>query len=51
VDTVLVPVGGGGLLAGLAALLAGAYRPRPGERIAVVLSGANTDPADLRLSG
>ncbi|WP_083913730.1 pyridoxal-phosphate dependent enzyme [Nocardia concava] len=31
----------------LAALLAGAYRPEPGERIGVVLCGANTDPADL----
>jgi threonine dehydratase len=30
-----------------AALLAGAYRPREGERIAVVLCGANTDPATL----
>lgn len=31
----------------LAALLSGAYRAEPGERIAVVLCGANTDPADL----
>ncbi|WP_067812943.1 pyridoxal-phosphate dependent enzyme [Nocardia inohanensis] len=31
----------------LAALLAGAYRPQPGERIGIVLCGANTDPADL----
>jgi threonine dehydratase len=30
-----------------AALLAGAYQPREGERIAVVLCGANTDPATL----
>ena len=30
---------------GVAALAAGAYRPAPGERVAVVLSGANTDPA------
>ena len=30
-----------------AALLAGAYQPSPGERIAVVLCGANTDPATL----
>src|SRR4051812_12570262 len=30
-----------------AALLAGAYRPAPGERIAVLLCGANTDPATL----
>jgi threonine dehydratase len=33
--------------AALAALLAGAYQPSEGERIAVVLCGANTDPADL----
>lgn len=31
----------------LAALLTGAYRPRPGERVGIVLCGANTDPADL----
>jgi threonine dehydratase len=31
----------------LAALLAGAYQPEPGERIAVVLCGANTDPATV----
>jgi len=31
----------------LAALLSGAYRPEPGERVAVVLCGANTDPGDL----
>jgi threonine dehydratase len=30
-----------------AALLGGAYRPAPGERVAVVLCGANTDPATL----
>lgn len=30
-----------------AALLAGAYRPRPGERLAVVICGANTDPATV----
>ncbi|WP_019855768.1 threonine/serine dehydratase [Actinopolyspora mortivallis] len=30
-----------------AALLSGAYRPSEGERVAVVLCGANTDPADL----
>jgi threonine dehydratase len=29
----------------VAALLTGAYRPAPGERVAVVISGANTDPA------
>jgi threonine dehydratase len=33
--------------AALAALLSGAYQPDAGERIAVVVSGANTDPADL----
>jgi threonine dehydratase len=31
----------------LAALLAGAFRPGPGERVAVVLCGANTDLATL----
>jgi threonine dehydratase len=31
----------------LAALLSGAYRPRDGERVAVVLCGANTDPSSL----
>ncbi|MDH6134728.1 threonine dehydratase [Kitasatospora sp. MAA4] len=31
----------------LAALLSGAYRPQPQERVAVVLCGANTDPASL----
>ncbi|MBV8932225.1 MAG: threonine/serine dehydratase [Kutzneria sp.] len=30
-----------------AALLSGAYQPREGERVAVVLCGANTDPTDL----
>jgi threonine dehydratase len=30
-----------------AALLGGVYRPEPGERVAVVLCGANTDPATL----
>jgi threonine dehydratase len=30
-----------------AALFTGGYRPQPGERVAVVLCGANTDPADL----
>ncbi len=29
---------------GVAALISGAYRPAPGERVAVVLSGANTTP-------
>ena len=31
----------------LAALLTGAYQPSDGERIAVVLCGANTNPAAL----
>ncbi|MBM7079172.1 threonine/serine dehydratase [Micromonospora humida] len=31
----------------LAALRTGAYRPEPGERVAVVVCGANTDPGDL----
>lgn len=31
--------------AALAALTSGAYRPAPGERVAVVVCGANTDPA------
>ncbi len=30
-----------------AALLAGAYRPDPGERVAVMVCGANTDPASV----
>ncbi|WBB79656.1 serine/threonine dehydratase [Micromonospora sp. WMMD882] len=36
-----------GAAAAMAALTAGAYRPTPGERVAVVLCGANTDPSDL----
>lgn len=31
----------------LAALLSGAYRPMPGERLAVVVCGANTDPTTV----
>ncbi len=31
----------------LAALLEGAYRPSPRERVAVVVCGGNTDPSDL----
>jgi threonine dehydratase len=31
----------------LAALVSGAYRPLPGERLAVVICGGNTDPSDL----
>jgi threonine dehydratase len=36
-----------GAAAALAALISGAYRPEPAERVAVVLCGANTDPSDL----
>jgi threonine dehydratase len=36
-----------GAAAPVAALLSGAYVPAYGERVAVVLCGANTDPADL----
>jgi threonine dehydratase len=36
-----------GAAAPVAALLSGAYRPAAGERVAVVLCGANTDPSDL----
>jgi threonine dehydratase len=36
-----------GAAAPVAALTGGRYRPEPGERIAVVLCGANTDPSDL----
>ena len=32
---------------GIAALLSGTYKPRPGERVAVVISGANMSPAQL----
>ena len=32
---------------GIAALLGAAYKPAPGERVAVVISGANMDPAQL----
>jgi threonine dehydratase len=32
---------------GVAALLSSAYRPDAGERLAVIISGANTTPADL----
>jgi threonine dehydratase len=31
----------------LAAVTSGAYRPEPGERVAVIVCGGNTDPADL----
>jgi threonine dehydratase len=36
-----------GAAAPVAALLTGAYTPADGERVAVVLCGANTDPSDL----
>jgi len=36
-----------GAAAAPAALASGAYRPEPGERVAVILCGANTDPASL----
>ncbi|RKR88684.1 L-threonine ammonia-lyase [Micromonospora pisi] len=36
-----------GASAAYAALASGAYRPEPGERVAVLLCGANTDPSDL----
>jgi threonine dehydratase len=36
-----------GAATALAALTAGAYVPRPGERVAVVVCGANTNPGDL----
>jgi threonine dehydratase len=36
-----------GAAAPVAALLCGAYAPEDGERVAVVLCGANTDPSDL----
>jgi threonine dehydratase len=36
-----------GAAAAYAALASGGYVPAPGERVAVVLCGANTDPSDL----
>jgi threonine dehydratase len=36
-----------GAAAPVAALTSGAYRPAEGERVGIVLCGANTDPADL----
>ncbi|MGW2249868.1 threonine/serine dehydratase [Kitasatospora sp. NPDC001660] len=36
-----------GAATALAALTSGAYKPGDGERVAVVLCGANTDPSDL----
>ena len=32
---------------GVAAVLAGAYRPAPGERVAVIITGANMSPSQL----
>lgn len=37
--------------AALAALLSGAYRPRPGERVGVLLCGANVDLKTLAVAG
>lgn len=45
-DDVRLIVEPGGATA-FAALLSGAYRPEPGERVAVVVCGANTDPATV----
>jgi threonine dehydratase len=45
-DQLRVAAEAGGATA-LAALTSGAYRPAPGERVAVVVCGGNTDPADL----
>ena len=42
-ESVRLIVEPGGAVA-LAALLAGSYRPEPGERVGVLLCGANTDP-------
>jgi len=36
-----------GAAAAFAALTSGTYTPEPGERVAVLLCGANTDPSDL----
>jgi threonine dehydratase len=36
--------------AAYAALASGAYRPAPGERVCVLICGANTDPSDLTRS-
>ena len=36
-----------GTAAAYAALTSGAYLPAPGERVVVLLCGANTDPSDL----
>lgn len=39
-----------GTAAALAVLITGGYRPTAGERIAILLCGANTDPTDLARS-
>ncbi|GAA1626350.1 threonine/serine dehydratase [Actinoplanes couchii] len=38
-----------GTAAAQAALVSGAYRPEPGERVVVLLCGANTNPVDLAM--
>jgi threonine dehydratase len=38
-----------GAAAPVAALLTGAYIPAPDERVALVICGANADPADLTI--
>lgn len=48
-DTLRIVVEPGGATA-LAALLSGAYRPQPDERVGVLLCGANADPAQLSSS-
>ena len=32
---------------GFAALMSGAYKPAPGERVATLVCGANTDPGSV----
>jgi threonine dehydratase len=48
-DEVRLATESGGATAS-AALAGGAYAPEPGERVAVILCGANTDPSDLTAS-
>ncbi len=45
-DEARIAVEPGGAAA-LAAIMSGAYQPRDGERVAVIVCGANTDPSDL----
>jgi threonine dehydratase len=45
-DTVRLLTEPGGATA-FAALLSGAYAPEPGERVGIIVCGANTDPAQL----